>query len=241
MSLSRPIGLFDSGIGGFSILKEAQKLLPHENFLYYADEAHYPYGEKSRAEIEEYSRKAAEFLLEREAKILVIACHTASACALDFLQHHCQVPVIGMIEPSLELAQQADLKNLTLLGSRALIHSQLYQSHLARKLPEVTLRAVDGQELVSVAQEKRSDGKEVAQKLLLGDSSSALFLACTHFSCLKPLLQEVVGEKVLLLDPAEKMAKCLVSTLEKNGLLNPQEERGTCRFYSSATSIYSIT
>jgi glutamate racemase len=230
----RPVGLFDSGVGGLSILEQAQKLLPGEDFIYYADQGNYPYGEKTPEQIEQCCQRAADFLLGEGVKLLVVACHTASAWALPFLERYCCVPVLGMVEPSLALLREApSTKNLVLLGSRALVQSQLYERCIAAALPSLRVHGIDGQALVAVVEEKKENGSEVAKKLLLGQSIDTLLLACTHFSCLKPVLQEVVGEKVQILDPAKKMAERIAQTLEEKQLRRQEGAVGSCTFYSS--------
>lgn len=228
------IGVFDSGVGGLSIVNALQNLLPHEEIAYFADQANFPYGEKSPEQIIQFSRNAAHFLMARGIKLLAIACHTASAYALPTLQQELPIPVLGMIEPTLGLLEGN--KRLGLLGSKALIGSNLYQERLLAEKPGYITTAIACQDLVSVVEEKRiatPEARQVAERLLHGHIFDEILLVCTHFAFIKGLLQDVVGPEVKILDPAEAMAKAIETELDKAALHNGEASVKGYQFYSS--------
>lgn len=201
------VGLFDSGIGGLSIVQALQPLLPDGEIFYFADQANFPYGEKNALQLLECSRKAAHFLMEQGIQLLAIACHTASAHALASLQKELPIPVVGMIEPTLPLLK--DPKRIALLGSRALIHSAIYQKRIEKENSPIMI-PIDCQKLISLVEENRSEeARAVVQQLLQSQEFDALLLSCTHFSCIKNFLQEIVGSDILILDPTENMVKTI--------------------------------
>lgn len=229
-----PIGLFDSGIGGLSVVQELQQLLPEEELCYFADQAHFPYGEKNAEQLICYSRSAAAFLMEKGIKLLVIACHTASAYALHALQRQLSIPVIGMIEPTLRILQKE--RSIVLLGTAALIRSNLYQERIRKEYPHLTVNALIGQQLVTAVEEGRPDDASlIAQKLLKGQQFEALLLGCTHFARIKPILQQVIGPDLPILDPAKSVAKAVAEELTQSGLLNPSCSIGNIHYYTHST------
>lgn len=228
------IGVFDSGVGGLSIVNALQTILPNEEIAYFADQANFPYGEKSPEQILSYSRSAATFLVAKGIKLLAIACHTASAYALETLQQELSVPVLGMIEPTLELLQGN--KRLGLLGSKALIGSNLYQERILAEKPGIITTAIACQDLVTVVEEKKiatPEARQIAEKLLHGHQFDEILLVCTHFAFIKGLLQDVVGPEVKILDPAEAMAKAIEIELGKAALQNEDEGSKGYQFYTS--------
>lgn len=199
------IGLFDSGMGGLGIVQALEPLFPNAEIFYFADQAHFPYGEKSPSQILEYSRSCAHFLLRKGIQLLIIGCHTASAYALDALQNELPIPILGMIEPTLLLLQRR--KKVVFLGSKALVHSSIYQSRIRQEIPEITIISITCQELISMVEEMRTEEiRACMQGLLPKESFDTLLLSCTHFTLIKDLFQEMVGPHVLVLDSAEIVA-----------------------------------
>lgn len=228
------IGIFDSGVGGLCIVNALQEILPSEDIAYFADQAHFPYGEKSPEQILSFSRSAAAFLSTKEIKLLAIACHTASAYALRTLQQELSIPVLGMIECTLDLLEGN--KRLGLLGSKALIGSNLYQERILAEKPGMVTTAIACQDLVTIVEEKKiasPEAKAVAEKLLHGHQFDEILLVCTHFAFIKGVLQDLVGPSVKILDPAEAMAQAIERELRKTALQNVDQRPKSYHFFSS--------
>ncbi len=206
------IGLFDSGIGGLGIVQVLEPLFPNGEIFYFADQAHFPYGEKSPSQILKYSRDIAHFLLEKGAELLIIACHTASAYALSELKKELPIPVLGMIEPTTSLLK--DVKKVVLLGSNALIRSSIYQNRIQKENSGIQIITTICQELISMVEEMHIENfRTFAQNLLPKEPFDAVLLSCTHFTLIKTLFQEVVGPHIRILDPAERIAVGVISKI----------------------------
>lgn len=236
---TRPIGVFDSGIGGVTVLKEIRKLLPNENIVYYADTARVPYGPRPAAEIQKFSLEAVNFLLKKDIKLLVIACNTVTAVAFDYIVENINIPVIGVIEPGVRAVQNTkDIRKLGLIATKATVDSNAYQSRLKSQNSDLTVNAKACPMLVSIVEEGWADteiSKLVVQRYLENmrkDSIDALILACTHFPVLRNQIEACV-EDVRIIDPAEETALELERVLKANGILNEFDSDGEVEFYVS--------
>lgn len=236
---TRPIGVFDSGIGGVTVLKEIRKLLPNENIVYYADTARVPYGPRPAAEIQKFSLEAVNFLLKKDIKLLVIACNTVTAVAFDYIVENINIPVIGVIEPGVRAVQNTkDIRKLGLIATKATVDSNAYQSRLKSQNSDLTVNAKACPMLVSIVEEGWADteiSKLVVQRYLENmrkDSIDALILACTHFPVLRNQIEACV-EDVRIIDPAEETALELERVLKNNGILNEFDSDGEVEFYVS--------
>ncbi|NOK37466.1 glutamate racemase [Corallococcus exercitus] len=223
-----PIGVFDSGIGGLTVLKALMARLPHERTLYLGDTARVPYGTKSGEVVTRYSLKNAEFLLERGIKLLVVACNTASAAALPALQAALPVPVLGVIEPGARTAlQRTRGGGVGVIGTPGTVRSGAYQRALEAGNPKVAVKAMACPLFVPLAEEGWTTGDVpllVAKEYLAGfarDGVDTLVLGCTHYPLLKGVIAEVVGPHVSLVDSAEATAEAVATLLGEKGLLAP--------------------
>ncbi len=218
------IGVFDSGFGGLTVLKELIALIPHADYLYFGDTARLPYGSKSVETVARYAVEAAHFLEMRGANLLVIACNTATALALDQISVAAQVPVIGVVEPGAEQAASASKnRRVVVIGTEATVSSHAYLKALQR-------RAIDAREkacplLVPLVEEgwvEHPVTEQVARIYLqdaFGDgfqSADVLVLGCTHYPLIKPLLRRVAPAHVSLVDSAHSTA---IAVAEKVGSL----------------------
>lgn len=211
-----PIAIFDSGVGGLSILKEARKLLPSEDFIYFGDQAHVPYGPRKPKEIRELSENAVQFLLSQQAKAIVIACNTASAFALHTLREtHPDVAFVGM-EPAVKPAA-ANTKTGTIgvLMTEATKQGKLYKSVVDRFANGHNVVGVVSPEFVELVEAGILTGPR-AEAIVEGSISDALaqgadhlVLGCTHFSFLAPIIQKVAGPDVTIVDPSPAVARQL--------------------------------
>jgi glutamate racemase len=233
-----PIGVFDSGVGGLTVVAAIQRLLPHENIVYLGDTARVPYGNKSPETIRDYAREDAAFLLKRGVKALVIACNTATAHGLSDLRSHCPVPVLGVIEPGVDAALSATRAGrIGIIGTAGTIQSGAYQRSLLEKRPDLQITALATPLLVPLVEENWL--QHSATQLILAEYLAplqearidTLVLACTHYPLLKGLLHTVLKDEVALVDSAENMATALAATLTQHGLANPSDTPGSTQLY----------
>jgi glutamate racemase len=234
------IGIFDSGFGGLTVLRAIRQLLPHENSIYFGDTARLPYGNKSAETILRYSLENTSFLLERGIKVLVIACHTACAIALEQIRATISIPVIGIIDTGVaELSRLTPGNKLAILGTKATIASGVYQHKIQQLLPQATLTAIACPFFVPLVEEgylKHPLATLAAQEYLhpLKDKQiHAILLGCTHYPLLQPIIQKELGEQVLVINPAEACAKQVQKILMENHLENPQKHPPHHQFFVS--------
>ncbi|WP_158975628.1 glutamate racemase [Cellulophaga sp. L1A9] len=240
MSL-QPIGIFDSGVGGTSIWKEIHKLLPHEETIYLADSKNAPYGEKSAEEILRLSIKNTEFLLNRGCKIIVVACNTATTNAIAYLRETYDVPFIG-IEPAIKpAALNSKSKTIGVLATKGTLTSALFNTTSKNYSEGITLLDQDGEGLVPLIEAGKVDSIEVKALLMkyltpmIEKGIDYLVLGCTHYPYLIPVIQDIVSDKVTIIDSGEAVAKQTKSILEKFNL-SANNQRPKHKFYSNKSS-----
>jgi glutamate racemase len=229
----RPIGVFDSGLGGLTVIQALIDLLPGEDLVYLGDTARYPYGERTPAELRRSSDVIADHLVERDAKMIVVACNSATAAALDHLRSRLDVPVIGVVEPGLRAAASASRTGRTVvIGTSVTAASAVYEA-TAERLDlglDVTTLACPG--LVELVEAGRTDGPEtllrVRERLapLLTSRVDTLVLGCTHFPLLARAISEVVGRHVTLVSSADETAFEVRDLLGRMGWLQPADHQG---------------
>ncbi len=232
-----PIGIFDSGIGGLTVHKEITKLLPREDTVYLGDTARVPYGAKSRETVIRYAVEDADFLTGHNIKLLVVACNTASAYALEELQSRMDVPVIGVIEPGAKAAIEATVTNrIGIIGTEATIASGVYSDKLKALRPEVELIAQACPLFVPLAEEGWSEthiAHEAALKYL-GTLKryriDTMVLGCTHYPIMKRTISTAMGYGVTLIDSAQATAVSVKDLLDSDGMAKA-EGGGTHRFF----------
>lgn len=227
---SEPIGIFDSGIGGLTVFKEIAEKLPAENILYVGDTARLPYGEKSAASVRGYAEELSHFLVERGAKLIVIACHTASALALPDLQEKIPIPILGVVDVGVAAAIAASThKQIGVIATRTTIESSIYQKALCQALPTSSITALACPLLVPLVEEALWN--HPATRLIVRDYMAplrkgevdTLLLGCTHYPLLKKIIQEEVGEAVRLVDSSASCADEVARLLQTRGIA---QERG---------------
>jgi glutamate racemase len=228
---ARPIGVFDSGVGGLTVLDALRSRLPSERFLYLGDTARLPYGSKSPETVRRYARQAAGRLVERGVKLLVIACNTASAVAVDDLaQAFAPLPVLGVIEPGAEAACLATVTGHVLVtGTEGTVTGGAYQRALLGRRPDLKVDAVACPMFVSLAEEGWIEGpiaEAVARRYLEVELAGpartrvdTLVLGCTHFPVLRSVIERVCGPGVNLVDSAQTTAEAVAKALHAQGLL----------------------
>lgn len=222
----RAIGVFDSGVGGLTVLRELRRQIPAEALVYLGDTARVPYGTKSPQTVLRYAHEAARFLLARQVKLLVVACNTASAVALDELSSCYPIPVIGVIEPGARRALEVTRNGrIGVVGTEGTIRSGAYERALRSQRSDITVHTAACPLFVPLAEEGWAC-HEVARLAardylapLLREGIDTLVLGCTHYPLLKETLQRVVGPQVCLVDSAEETAKVVAGRLLGQQLL----------------------
>ena len=220
-----PLGIFDSGLGGLSILKEIRVLLPGESILYFADQGRVPYGPRPKEEIQNFSDEITRFLLERDAKMIVIACNTASAAALETLrQTFPHIPFVGM-EPAIKPAvEKTKTGAIGVIATQATFESARFARVVDRFAKGVRVLAQPSPDLVIQVERGEFDTPRTRQILhhyldpLLADGIDSIVLGCTHYSFLAKAIREVVGDTVEIVDPAPAVAKQVKRVLDQQGL-----------------------
>jgi glutamate racemase len=221
----RPIGAFDSGVGGLTVVQAMRELLPAEDILYLGDTARVPYGNKSPDTIIRYSREIMTYLRGKDVKAVVVACNTASAHALAILQTEFDIPVIGVIAPGVEAALAATRNGrVGIIGTQGTIQSEAYQNLLRKSRPDVVITAAAAPLLVSLVEEDWLS--HPATQLILEEYLAPMkaarvdtvVLACTHYPLLKALAQRVLGAEVILVDSAQNAAAALAQKLKTMNL-----------------------
>jgi glutamate racemase len=241
LNASLPIGVFDSGIGGLTVLKALSERLPAESFLYLGDTARLPYGTKTAGTVERYALQAVDELTRRGVKALVIACNTASAAALPALQAaHAELPIIGVIEPGAEAAVKATKRGrIAVLATEGTVRGGAYQREILKRMPQAKVTSIPATLFVALAEEGWTQG-DVAEATarrylapLLADSREApdvLVLGCTHFPPLAGVIRTVAGEAVRIVDSAVTTAEALAGLLRASGLAADADSQATRRF-----------
>jgi len=240
--MKKAIGIFDSGIGGLTVLKEIVKKLPQENIIYLGDTARVPYGIRSPETVTRYSFENTQFLLSQEIKMLVIACNTASAISLGAVKKEYPLPVIGVLEPGARAAVAATRsRKIGIIGTEATIGSGAYEKEIVRLAPDVTVFSLACPLFVSLAEEGWTDNdvaQLVAEKYLstLRDTGiDTLVLGCTHYPLLKSVIGRAVGENITLIDSATETAKEVADVLEKLKWRGNGMSEGWRKFYVTDT------
>lgn len=237
---NKPIGIFDSGIGGLTVLKEIANILPNEDIIYFGDTARVPYGTKSKETIVKFSIQDANFLTGFGIKAMVVACNTASSLSLDILKSRYDIPLIGVIEPGARKAASLTKKmKIAVIATRATVKSGIYEKEVKKFNPDINIFSVDCPLFVPLAEEGWLDGKitESVAKTYLAPvkkcGADILILGCTHYPLLRAVIQKVVGKAVKLVDSAKETAKEVKAVVEENGLAKRSNERPEYSFYVS--------
>lgn len=225
-SNANPIGVFDSGVGGLTVLAALRRLLPHEHFIYLGDTARVPYGGKSKETITQYSQEIAHFLLTKKIKLLVVACNTASALALPILKRLYSIPVQGVIEPGAQAALRATRSGIIgVIATKATIASNAYRQTIQALKTEVKVISKACPLLVPLIEEEGLFEHHITHSLLahylkpmLAEQIDTLVLGCTHYPLLKKMITEIVGPQVTLVDSAENCALAVESLLASHQL-----------------------
>jgi len=242
---NRPIGVFDSGIGGLTVVKEITKVLPQENIVYIGDTARVPWGTRGKRVIINFSLQLANFLVKKKVKLMVVACHTASSVALPALKSKFKIPVIGVLEPAVETtANKSKNLRIGIIGTTATIKSGAWERGLKKIDPEIKVLNVACPLFVPLVEEgliHHSVTKTLAQEYLrplVNQKVDTIILACTHYPLLKQTIKEV-AKNVLLINPGRATATFLKRFL-KHHQLEGKNKKPEYQFYFTDTSYQAV-
>ncbi len=229
----KPIGVFDSGVGGLTVAREIMRQLPGERLIYFGDTARVPYGSKSKETITRYSRQIIRFLQEKGVKAIVVACNTASALALPQIRTELDIPIIGVVRPGAKVAAETTRNGrIGVIGTEATIGSQIYTSVIHERNPEAVVIGKPCPLFVPLVEEgwrKDPITEEIARRYLDSFQSSdidTMIMGCTHYPLLRSTLRRILGESVTLVNPAYETAQSLKALLEEQDLVNDGLETG---------------
>ena len=228
---NRPIGFFDSGVGGLSILLEAQKILPNESIVFLADQKNVPYGGKSKDELLGFMRKALEFFIQQDVKAVVIACNTATVYTIEELRKEFNLPIIGTVPVIKVLARVTKSGKTAVFCTPATAKSPYLTELIEKFAPDIEVKKIGGsnlEELVEKGNLENSDINEVLNRILpplVSEGVDAIALSCTHYPFLKDKIQKIVGEKVSVVDSGGAVARRLLEVLTNNNSLASEKKQ----------------
>jgi glutamate racemase len=241
-----PVAVFDSGVGGLTVLHELLVSLPSEDYLYLGDTARFPYGDRSQEELRSFAVEIADHLLDEGAKLLVVACNAASSAALPVLTHHLadsgrEIDVIGVVAPATQLAVAGSRTGrIGLLATPATVASGAYERAVYSADPHVHLESVACPDLASIIEGGFPFDEQVVQTVrdycapLRAADVDTVILGCTHYPLIAPMLQRMLGRGVALVTSGASVARSVERALAARDLLNPQQHEGAYRFQCTA-------
>lgn len=240
MSDKRPIGIFDSGVGGLTVLKAIRERLPEESTIYVADLLHFPYGPRYQDEVRGFAIDIIRYLETRDVKLVVIACNTATAAALNHARELFEVPIVGVISPGAQAAVEATKNNrIGVISTEGTMRSQEYLHAIKELDPMVGVYQKACPELVDLVESGQADSKRAEQILhrdladIVQLGADTLVLGCTHYPLLSGLIQLAMGEPVTLVSSAEETAKDLLRVLTELDLLRPHDAPPATRIFEA--------
>lgn len=234
---NRPIGMFDSGIGGLTVLKEVQKALPNEEIIYLGDTKRFPYGSKSKEAIIEISRKCVEFLISKDVKMIIIACGTATSQSLEVLQKEYSVPIVGIIEPTVLYLRDSIKKENARIGviaTSGTIRSGAWENKIKEKMPKVEVINEDAPLLATMAEQGWTNNKvakyTVKEYMKCFKKIDKLILGCTHYPLFKELIEKELKGKTEIINTGTRVAYYVSKYIEDNDIKN-DDKVGSIEIY----------
>lgn len=202
------VGVFDSGIGGMTVVREIRKRFPNEKIIYFGDTKRVPYGEKSKEDLINFSEQIVSFLISQGAKVIVDACNTTSALALPYLRENFDIPIIGVLEPGASKAVDEAIKKIGIIATSATINSNCYQDSIKKLKSKLSVTAVACPKLVGFIEDGDLDSDYLKKTLnsylntIFLNNCDTLILGCTHYPFLTKVIEEIIGDDIKLIDPA---------------------------------------
>ena len=237
MNNTNPIGVFDSGFGGLSVWIKLIEQLPNESMVYFADSANCPYGPKTQSEIIELSKKITDFLIEKKCKIIVVACNTATAAAIEYLRANYPITFIGM-EPAVKpAAQQSKTGNIGILATKGTLEGRLFKETSQKYTHNMNVHIQIGEGLVEKVEAGDLNSDSTLKLLkkyinpMMESNIDHLVLGCTHYPFLTETIQKITGDKLTIVNPANAIALQTNRKLEENKIQNHSNKKPTYQFY----------
>lgn len=234
---NQPIGVMDSGLGGLSVVRLIQQQLPNESIVFVGDEGHFPYGTKPQAEVRKFVLKIGEYFEKYPVKLMVIACNTATAAALAMAKKELSIPVLGVIHPGAQAAVNTNAHTIGVIGTNSTIKDGAYEREIHKIDPTINVISKATQPLVSIVEHGLTNTPQaqrtVNEQLSIFDTQpvDALILGCTHFPFLRNQIQNKVGEKTKLVDPAKETINYIQTLLKSKNMLS--DDKATYHLYST--------
>ena len=223
-----PIGVFDSGVGGLTVVREIMRQIPNEKIVYFGDTARVPYGNKSKETVTRYSRQIVRFLQTKQVKAIVVACNTASAFALDEIEKEIDIPIIGVVRPGAKVAAEATRNGrVGVIGTAGTVGSNIYSTYIKQIKPNAEVTSKACPLFVPLVEEglwQDPVTDEIAMRYLselIDIGIDTLILGCTHYPLIRSTVGRIMGEHVTLVNPAYETARDLKELLMEKGLFNP--------------------
>ncbi|MFH1415839.1 MAG: glutamate racemase [Elusimicrobiota bacterium] len=234
----RPVGIFDSGVGGLTVLQAVAERLPNENIIYFGDTAHLPYGNKSPEAIIKYSLAAYKLLKEMDIKIMVVACNTASVYAIEALKETGDIPVVGVVESGVEAAISIAVESVGIIGTYGTVNSRSYEDKIKQKNADLKIFSRACPLFVPLVEEgwlQHPVTQNVAEIYLseFRNKIDSLILACTHYPLLKEIIADTLGEEVRIIDSATEVAMTVEKKMTEMDIINRTEDVRSMNFFVS--------
>lgn len=226
---NQPIGIFDSGVGGLTVLAEIKKKLPNENIVYIGDTANFPYGDKKKDDIIKYSRENVKTLIEHNAKIVVIACGTATSQAIDVLQKEFEIPIIGIIDPTVQYIKERNITEIGVIATEGTIRSGAWERELKKEINNINVVNKACPMLATIAEEGRAlsqEGRQVIKEYMepfKKNRIDKIILGCTHYPIYEKLIRDELQYDVELINTGTTVANYLEKLIINEGLQSIQE------------------
>lgn len=231
----RAIGIFDSGVGGVTVLRELNKLMPNENYIYIGDTASFPYGNKSKETIIELSKRRIENLIEMDVKLIVIACGTATSQALNEMKKIFNIPIIGIINPTIKYLKEENIKKIGVIATAGTIRSKGWKREIEQEIENANIQEKACPMLAPMAEEGwiENDIAKLAIHEYLKNMKDidALILGCTHYPLFKNVIEKEIGKKIKIINTGEMVAKEVKIFMQNSKLENKRENEGNIKIY----------
>ena len=227
---SKPIGIFDSGVGGLTVFTEIRKILPNENIIYLGDTKNFPYGNKKKEDIIDLAINNVEMLLKKDVKIIVIACGTATSQAIDILKQKYNIPIIGIIEPTVEYVKKQNIKQIGVIATEGTIRSGAWENKLKEKIEGINVENKACPMLATIAEEgkaKSAEGRNAIKEYMQPFKSkhiNKIILGCTHYPIYEEIIKQELNYDVELINSGTIVAKYLKEYLQQKDMLNKDEK-----------------
>ncbi len=230
MTNNNAIGIFDSGVGGLTVLEQIRKELPNENIIYLGDTKNFPYGGKCREDIIKYSKSNAEFLIEKGVKIIVVACGTATSQALEQIKDMFDIPIIGIIDPTVKYVKENNINKIGVMATEGTIRSGAWEKHLKKQIPDIKVENKACPVMATIAEEGRAlsrEGRNAIRtyiKPFIEKDINKIILGCTHYPIYQTIIKEEMPYKVELIDTGYTVARYLKKYLKENNIENKERK-----------------